>query len=184
MADEIDISREISIINTGRYGFDVRNAIHDALEKLSAAEPAKHGYTQVGQSFLSNPVVSRFKIATDIFPFADFSIPLNLVNGAWVTYVNQYATFQSRTNRVTMSVPCRLPAGKTITFSCPTSGIKLTAALMDTELLVLENISWSDTPLVATNSTGNDVSCIVGFKRSNDADFTPSYLGTVTFTIT
>lgn len=135
-------------------------------------------------SYLASPTVSEDKIVGGIFPHADFSMPLNLVNGAWVTNLGQYASFQSRTNRVTMSVPCRLPAGKTITFSCPTNGIKVTAALMDAELLVLENISWSDSPLVATNSTGSDVSCIVGFKRSNDADFTPSYLGTVTFTIT
>ena len=105
--------------------------------------------------------------------YPEFPARLDLINAAWITYVGETAYLQSRTNRVTMPIPCTLPAGKTLTAACQTASIKMTAAAMNTGLVVSENISWTDSPLTLTNNGETDVYVVVGLKKSDDSDFTP-----------
>ena len=40
LSTNVDINLELSIIRSGRYGIDIRDAIHDALKKISEYQPS------------------------------------------------------------------------------------------------------------------------------------------------
>lgn len=186
-----NIDPELDKIKHGTFGIDIRDAIHDAIEKLwllaESKEPGGGGVAGAAVTVFNGGICEV--TGGDTYE-QEFPETLNdhLINGVRYSDTSEAGgtlIFGESSTRCTIDNPVFvLPAGKKLTISCGTSNIQIGGWETDRSLTTIEITNWQAFPLVIDNSSGaSERYFTLNFRKSDDSSITPQDIGTVTTTI-